>query len=124
MHALPIQAMINLALHDSFMARHSFEELHIKIRGLPIGSRRPNGPDATSICRAIAHACIWYPKDVLCLQRSSVAVSMLRQRGIHAELVIGVQRLPFRAHAWVEIDGDVANDRLEVKTEFQVMERC
>jgi hypothetical protein len=49
---------------------------------------------------------------------------MLRSRGVHAEMVIGAQRLPLKAHAWVEVDGRVVNDKPEVQTDYLVMERC
>jgi hypothetical protein len=58
------------------------------------------------------------------LQRSSVAVTLLRRHGIFAEMVIGAQRLPLKAHAWVEVDGRVVNDKPEVQTDYIVMERC
>ncbi len=72
----------------------------------------------------MAYACIWYPKQVLCLQRSAVAVTMLRRYGIPAEMVIGAQRLPLKAHAWVEVGGRVVNDKPEVQSDYLVMERC
>ena len=80
--------------------------------------------DAARICQAVAYACIWYAKPVLCLQRSAVAVTLLRKYGILAEMVIGAQRLPLKAHAWVEVDGRVVNDKPEVQTDYLVMERC
>lgn len=47
-----------------------------------------------------------------CLHRSLVLHQWLRQEGVPSELRIGVRKDAgaFRAHAWVEIDGQVVND--------------
>lgn len=48
----------------------------------------------------------WQPS---CLERSLVLYGLLRQQGDHAELVIGLpaDATDHRAHAWVEIGGEV-----------------
>jgi hypothetical protein len=78
----------------------------------------------SEICRAVDIACALYFKEVQCLQRSAAAVRLLRKRGIHAELVIGIQQWPFRAHAWAEIAGQVVNDKPHVIGDFVVIDRC
>jgi hypothetical protein len=124
MRALFLQAFLHLVQHDIFLWRHDFAALHSKVHLLPLASRTPNNGDTEAICRAVAYACIWYPRPVLCLQRSAVAVALLRRYGIRAEMVIGAQRLPLKAHAWVEVDGIVVNDKPEVQTDYLIMERC
>jgi hypothetical protein len=49
---------------------------------------------------------------------------MLRENGVAAQMVIGAQKLPFKAHAWVEVDGVIVNDRLASTENFLVLERC
>ncbi len=124
MHALFLQAFAELVLHDIFLRRHDFAALHSRVHLLPVAARNIGDRDTEGICRAVAYACIWYPRQVLCLQRSSVAVALLRRYGIAAEMVIGAQRLPLKAHAWVEVDGRVVNDKPEVQTDYLFMERC
>ena len=47
------------------------------------------------------------PGDTRCLARSLVLTRLLARRGIPAKLVIGAQPAPdFRAHAWVECEGE------------------
>lgn len=82
----------------------------------------PNACEA--VCAAIDMACIWYRKEVLCLQRSAVATCLLRQYGVAAEMVMGSQQLPFKSHAWVEVDGRVVNDKPYVNQMYAVVERC
>jgi hypothetical protein len=60
--------------------------------------------------RRVAAAGSFYPRRALCLEQSLVLVVLLRRRGIAAELRLGVQPLPFLAHAWVEVDGTAINE--------------
>lgn len=124
MRGLFWQAFAQLALHDLFLLRRDFAALHSKVHLLPIAPRTPDPEDIARICQTVAYACIWYAKPVLCLQRSAVAVTLLRKYGIPAEMVIGAQRLPLKAHAWVEVEGCVVNDKPEVQSDYLVMERC
>lgn len=84
------------------------------------GSQR----DAEELCRAMELACVFFPTQVLCLQRSAATTLLLRRHGIRAELVIGAQLMPFRSHAWVESDGTVVNDKPYMREIYQVLEHC
>lgn len=77
-----------------------------------------------SLCRAIDHACVFYFKPVLCLQRSAATVLLLRRHGWPAEMVLGAQMFPFRSHAWCEIAGEVINDKPYMQEIYSVLERC
>jgi hypothetical protein len=79
---------------------------------------------AEALCRTVDLACVFYFKPVLCLQRSAVTTILLRRYGYAAELVIGVQVLPSRSHAWVEIDGAVVNDKPYMRDLYKVLECC
>ena len=61
---------------------------------------------------------------MLCLQRSAATAYLLKQFGASAQLVIGAQQMPFKAHAWVEIDGRVVNDKSYVREMYAVLDRC
>lgn len=80
--------------------------------------------DASSLCGAVDMACVFYFKPVLCLQRSAATTILLRRFGWKAEMVIGAQMLPFQAHAWVEVDGCVVNDKPYIRDMFQEFARC
>jgi hypothetical protein len=92
---------------------------HFRIRKVP-----PVSPGAREICHAVDLACVFYWKEVRCLQRSAAATRLLRNSGVAAEMVIGIQPCPFRAHAWVEIAGRVVNDKPYVSEMYSVMDRC
>jgi hypothetical protein len=75
------------------------------------------------IVEAIDNACIFYPRRVMCLQRSAATVRILRTEGFEADLIIGVQLMPFESHAWVEVDGRVLNDKPYVRDMFKRLAR-
>jgi hypothetical protein len=119
-----IESYLRLIAHDIFMARHDIAALHRQIKEYPLRVIDPQGSAKEPLCRCLDIACVFYPKRALCLQRSAVLVRMLRRRGLPAHLVIGAQKLPFKAHAWVEIDGRIIDDRLAEREKFHILEVC
>jgi hypothetical protein len=59
----------------------------------------------------------------LCLQRSAATACLLKRCGIPAQMVIGAQQMPFKAHAWVEVDGRVVNDKPYMTEIYAVLDR-
>ena len=82
-----------------------------------------SGATTNVVVWSVEEACVWYPKRAMCLQRSAVATWLLRRHGIAAEMVIGFRPLPFESHAWVEVDGQVVNDRPQYQHAFRVLDR-
>lgn len=77
------------------------------------------------LCAALQRARIYYPKYAWCLQSAAAGVCFLRLHGIRAEIVIGVRRVPFYAHAWIEVDGEVVhNNRPQLRELHGVIARC
>lgn len=113
-----------LIFFDLYLARGNFAALYERVRGCPVNNTAALPETAMRICAAVDMACIWYPKQVLCLQRSAATACLLRQYGVRAEMVIGAQQLPFRAHAWVEAGGQVLNDKLYTGEMYDVLDRC
>jgi hypothetical protein len=118
------RAYLKLIFFDLYLLRGNFDALHKKVRRYPI-RKGPLAPDATGqICTAVDMACIWYCKEVLCLQRSAATACLLKQFGVAAEMIIGVQQLPFRSHAWVEVDGKVVSDKPYMREMYSVLDQC
>lgn len=124
MALLGLEAYAELIRFDRYISRSDFAALHEKVRSSHIRSGSNRSLSCVELCNAVDIACIWYWKRVLCLHRSAVTTSMLRRHGINAELVIASRRLPFQAHAWVEVEGRVVNDRPDVQEIYTVLERC
>lgn len=75
-------------------------------------------------CAAMDRARVYYFKRAWCLQRAAATVCLLRLRGVRAELVIGVRKIPFAAHAWTEVEQVVVNDQRWVRTTYAEVSRC
>lgn len=101
-----------------------FPVLYRQVRDCPVTPRSTTSPSAGRICYAVDLACIWYWKQVLCLQRSAATASLLRKHGLPAQLVLGAKQMPFRAHAWVEMEDRVVNDKPYMREIYEVLERC
>jgi len=124
MSLLVLQAYLKLIQFDLHLARGNFEALYNKVRNCPI-RKKPVSPNSVEqICAAVDMACIWYWKEVFCLQRSAATVCLLKRRGVPAQMVIGVQQMPFKAHAWVEVEGRVVNDRPYTNEIYALLDRC
>jgi hypothetical protein len=124
MLSLTVRAYLALTRFDLFLARGDFAGLYDAVRSCSC-TRIAFDPRTTSeVCSSVDFACIWYWKHVLCLQRSAAVACLLKERGIPAELVIGAQHMPFRAHAWVEVYGQVVNDKSYTKEMYSVLDRC
>lgn len=120
---LVFRTLVALVWYDLVVSVGGFQGLNNAISKLPVRGRKPPESIESEVRRAVDLSCALYPKRALCLQRSAVTVALLRRYGVPAGLVIGAQRLPFNAHAWVEIEGRVANDRPEVQETYGVLMR-
>jgi hypothetical protein len=78
---------------------------------------------SAAVAHRLATAAAFYPRRALCLEQSLALFVLLRRVGVGAVLKIGVQPLPFYAHAWVEVDGQPLNEqhgRIEQLATFQL----
>ena len=124
MRHLVLEAYGKLIEFDLYLARGNFAALYERVRKYPL-RKCAAVPDATErICAAMDMACIWYWKEALCLQRSAATACLLRRYGVPAQLVIGAQQMPFKAHAWVEVEGRVVNDKPYMPEIYGVLDRC
>lgn len=117
-----------LVLVDVVLRAFGFNRLYRLVQGWPtvgaiaVEKRLEKG---RLVCGIINRARSFYIRRAWCLQSAAAAVCLLRLRGVPSQLVIGVRQLPFYAHAWVDIDGEVVlNDRPELKELFQEIARC
>jgi hypothetical protein len=116
--------VLALLAYDILGFDGNFPSMHKFVSSRKV-SHHPAPSDAVNrICDAVNNACVWYPKRVLCLQRSAVTTCMLRHYGVPAQMVVGAQKMPFKAHAWTEVDGRAINERRDVQKVYGVWERC
>src|SRR6267143_1996013 len=119
MRFLFCKALIGLLAFDLFLAR-KFAKMHRIVHEWKVMPRDPSPEDVEHVCNELNLACVWYPKQALCLQRSAILTCLLRSCGIPAQMVLGAQKLPFKAHAWVEVNGRAVNERSNVQAAYGV----
>lgn len=66
---------------------------------------RANAPAPIDCARSVATAAAFFPGRAVCLEQAIALFVVLRRLGYPAALRIGVQPLPFLAHAWIELGG-------------------
>ena len=119
-----VRAWFSLVGIDLLMKSGGFHRFHQALGSWPVRGESSGPETVTKVCTAVDRAATYYFKRAWCLQRSATAVFLLRRRGIDAQLVIGVQKIPFYAHAWAEVDGRVVNDHPVIQKKYTVLERC
>jgi transglutaminase-like putative cysteine protease len=102
------------------MAMLAAVRLHLRVRGFGrtiMAARRWGadvdvdgaGADEQAIIdrtvTALVTAAAFFPGRAICLEQSLALYVLLRRRGVPVELRIGVQPVPFSAHAWLELRG-------------------
>jgi len=110
--------------YELYFDRMHFGRLYDRVKQCPVNGKRSGRSQQAEILRAMNLACVFYFKQVTCLQRAAATTCLLRKAGIRAELVIGVQTLPYSAHAWVEVDGLVVDDKSYTAQTYSVIARC
>jgi hypothetical protein len=109
--------------HYDVMTAFGFAKAYAFVRRCRRASRTPK-PDAVArVIWAVEESCVWYFKRAYCLQRSAVATWLLRREGVDAQLVVGFRPVPLDSHAWVEVDGQIVNDRPQYQKFFRVLDR-
>lgn len=106
------------------LSRKDFSAIYERVQRTPLAARRVDQFSPAAISHAVDLAAVFYFKKILCLQRSAATACLLKKYGYAAELVIGVQHVPFFAHAWVEFDGLVINDKPYMPEIYSVLTRC
>ena len=124
MKGLVLESWLLLLYFDCVMRFRDFKRLHRIVRKQGVRSAEEPRDASDRLCNAVDLACVFYFRHALCLQRSAATTVLLRRHGWKAEMVLGVQLLPFMSHAWVEINGCVVNDKPYTSEIFQVLERC
>jgi hypothetical protein len=121
MSFLVLRAFLSLIHFDLYLARGNFQALYEKVGRYQIRKTSVPAEAVEQVCAAVDMACIWYWKQVLCLQRSAATTCLLKQQGVPAQMILGAQQMPFKAHAWVEVDGRVVNDKPYMREMYAVL---
>ena len=108
---LVLEAYLSLIRFDLCLARGNFEAIYNKVRDYTLGRR----PLRLIQSNRSAKPWIWLASGIArkcCVSKGRPPRhAFSRKYGVSAHLVIGAQQMPFKAHAWVEVDGKVVNDK-------------
>jgi hypothetical protein len=118
------QALLALFSFDLLNTFYRFERMYALVKRWKVVGNPASQHILDRVCTAVDYACVFYPKQALCLQRSFVTTYLLRKHGVFAYMVLGAQKIPFKAHAWVEVDGTAINERSDVQATYAVWDRC
>jgi hypothetical protein len=121
-----LAAFVGLCVFDFLLSFVSLEAMCKAVHRWPVKDQKQKENRSTligKICNAVDSACVWYRRKALCLQRSAVTSCMLRAWGIAAEMVLASRVMPVMAHAWVEVNSSVVNDRPTVKKFYCTLAR-
>lgn len=118
------KALHGLIAFDTLGHGRNFAKMHRFISTRQVAPRSASADTVPKVCEAVNRACVLYPKRVFCIQRSVVLTCLLRTYGVAAQMSMGAQKVPFKAHAWVEVDGHAINERNAVQDIYDVWERC
>lgn len=119
-----VWAFCALVVVDAVTRVGGFHRLREWVSQTPRRGHNENLQTVVKVCSAVDRAAAYYFKKAWCLQRSATTTILLRWAGVDAEMVIGVEKIPFYAHAWVEVRGRVVNDHPMVQKRYAVLDRC
>ena len=114
-------ALLALGISDLILRGRTFSGIREAVRRMPVKPVLP-GAALDEILGAFNSACMVYFHSVRCLQRSAALTFLLRLHGIPAKLIVGCRSMPFYSHAWVEVNGEVVNDRSNMRTILSVID--
>src|SRR5260370_22088635 len=107
---LLVRALLLLFFYDVLNTFFRFETMYLTVKHWKVATRPADQDTIDQVCAAVNYACAFYPRKALCLQRSFVTTYLMRKQGVPAQMVLGAQVLPFKAHAWVEVEGRAINE--------------
>ncbi len=123
MFFLFIKAWCGLVIYDVYNVVRKFRDIHSIVKSWKVSDKKADSDTVERVSRALNYACVFYFKQALCLQRSFVRTYLLRRLGVPAQMVWGAQKMPFKAHSWVEIEGKAVDERMNVQA-YAVWEKC
>ena len=106
-----LAALRSLVATGRGIAREGLRSVYGRYACMPLGTRRIAFPRAVSAFLAAENLYVSSRAPDDCLARSLALYRYLRSAGFPVVHVIGVRRIPFRGHAWVEYDGQVLLDK-------------
>lgn len=93
----------------------------LKWKGARMNADMQNAFDFSPIISALNNAYFFFPHRIKCLEWACALTVMGLHRKRKCNVVIGVQKFPFLAHAWVEDNGKVIGDHQEFPQHLSII---
>ena len=126
---LLFQSFVFLAMIAAGLHLMNFQRLYsilVRFSTVPIGALGEDAlQQASTTTRLVQAAASRMPFTITCLVRSTTLWWFLRRQGIASEIRIGVNQHDgeFQAHAWIEFNGVVLNDRDDIHLQYAAFDR-
>lgn len=113
-----LSATYSLFQTRRLLAAHSLDEVVCKFAREKMNKTRPapsgDIDNLSMLATAFGRAEVMSTRHDRCLSRSFALAFAAVQTGFPVDLVIGVRARPFAAHCWVQWDGRIVNDEVEM----------
>lgn len=124
-----IKIYLSLIVLDYNLKKNGFHKVFIKYESLyvlnneQLGSINPNTYSSVNqMVDFIDKICTLYPRKAECLHRSFLGYKYLRKElKLPVDIVIGVKKFPFSAHAWLTMFEKNINDPSELTNQYSVI---
>jgi len=83
--------------------------------------KKTNPEEYNSLASIVNRACFYYFYRTKCLEWAATLTLLALKKGLQCNLVIGVQNMPFRAHAWGQVDNLVVADDKNLPKDLSVI---
>jgi hypothetical protein len=80
----------------------------------PHSLRKVSQAEIDDLINNLDYACLYFPTKTKCLEWAVTYIFLAYRAQFGCDLAIGVQTMPFFAHAWVEINGQALTNSAEV----------
>jgi len=123
---MTLRALFWLFAYSFLLKTQGFRRIRRVVQCHPYESQKTDDTSyeketCREICTAVDRAQTYLLSQALCLQRSIVITRLLQERKLNAETVIAAHLMPFKSHAWVEVDGEVVSDSPNVQRYYDVV---
>ena len=123
---LTLRALFWLFAYALLLRTGGFKRIRRIVQLAPFASRiscdrKIESEMCQQVCAAVDRAQVFLFSQAMCLQRSIVITRFLLMRGVDAETVIAAHLMPFKSHAWVEVNGEVVSDSPNVQLYYDVV---
>ena len=126
--ALTLRALATFVAFDAGFRVLGFGRTFAAVRRRrPVGAPLPRAEGlrrARATFQAVQNATmLYFRRRQDCLPKALGTWHLLRRQGIAADLCVGVAKFPFRAHSWVEFQGEVLDDDPARVSKYTVLHR-